>query len=181
MSIDLTKMIKEAMIISVARRKLKEGIELTTEEKEAVLQKTYASARKSISDVKDLNGTKARVAFGALSLVSRLAGEKGQGLYEASKTMKIGPKNIKDNYKRVLQGVSATSANQIPENFINLLEQYEAADAYEKLFEEFMEAFAEVSNSYKKEFEKPVAPEVVENLEERRDEVVELSTRYIKK
>ena len=89
--------------------------------------------------------------------------------------------DIKDNYKRVLQGVSVTSANQIPENFITLLEQYEAAGAYEKLFEEFVDAFAEVGNSYKQEFEKPVAPEVVANLKDRREEVVELSTRYIKK
>ena len=181
MSRDLTTMIKEAMIISVARRKLKEGKELTDEEKEAVLQRTYASAKKSISSVKDLNSTKARITFGTISLVSRLTGEKGQGLYEASRTMIIGPKNIKDNYKRVLQGVSVTSANQIPENFITLLEQYEAAGAYEKLFEEFVDAFAEVGNSYKQEFEKPVAPEVVANLKDRREEVVELSTRYIKK
>lgn len=144
-------------------------------------QKTYASARKSISSVKDLSSAKARITSGALSLVSRIAGEKGQGFYEASKTMNVGPKNIKDNYKRVLDGVSTTAANQIPENFTTLIEQYEAADAYEKLFIEFMQAFVEFSNSYKKEFGKPIAPEVVENLGERREEVVELSTRYIKK
>ena len=44
-----------------------------------------------------------------------------------------------------------------------------------------MQAFVEFSNSYKKDFEKPIAPEVVENLGERREEVVELSARYIKK
>ena len=42
-------------------------------------------------------------------------------------------------------------------------------------------AFMEVNNSYKKEYDKPIEVELVSQMKEKREEILDLDTRYIKK
>lgn len=181
MEIDFFELFKQTVLISIAKRKLAEGVELTEEEKDKVLQQIYSAARKEIKDGKELRSTKARIAFRTLSIVSKMMGEKGKGYHEASSTVITSTKNNVDNYKRVLRGVDITSKNQIIENFQTLIAQYEAADDYGRIMGEFVMEFMEVNNSYKKDFQSPIGTEYIGQLEDKREEVLDLDTRYIKK
>lgn len=181
MSMDLGKMIKEAMTVSIAERKLKNGVELTDEEKDSVLQRIYSEAKHSLKSGKDLRDTKTTLAFKGLSIVSRMMGDSGKGYHDASVTLSTSTKNNIDNYRRVLEGVSITAENQIPENFQSLISQYEASAEYTRIMKEFVLAFSEANNKYKKDYQSPIAPELSGQMEAKREEVVELSTRYIKK
>lgn len=181
MGIDFFELFKETVLISIAKRKITEGVELTEEEKDKILQQIYSAARKEIKDGQELRSTKARIAFRTLSIVSRIMGEKGKGYHEASSAVITSTKNNVDNYKRVLKGVDITSKNQVIENFATLISQYEAADDYGRIMSEFVMAFMEVNNSYKKDYESPIGTELVEQMEEKREEVLELDTKYIKK
>lgn len=181
MGIDFFELFKETVLISIAKRKLAEGTELTEEEKDKLLQQIYSAVRKEIKDGKELRSTKARIAFNTLSVVSKMMGEKGKGYHDASKAVISSSKNNVDNYKRVLKGVDITAKNQIAENFQTLIAQYEAADDFGRIMGEFVMAFMEVNNSYKKEYDKPIGVELVSQMEEKREEILDLDTRYIKK
>ena len=54
MSIDFFELFKETVLISIAKRKIAEGVELTEEEKDKILQQIYSAARKEIKDGKEL-------------------------------------------------------------------------------------------------------------------------------
>lgn len=181
MGIDFFELFKETVLISIAKRKISEGIELTEEEKDKILQQIYSSARKGIKEGQELRSAKAKVAFKTLSIVTKMMGEKGQGYHTASQAVITSTKNNVDNYKRVLKGVDITSKNQVLENFKTLIAQYEATESFSESMAEFMMAFMEVNNSYKKEYDKPVGVELVEQMEDKREEVLDLDTRYIKK
>ena len=84
MSIDFFELFKETVLISIAKRKIAEGVELTEEEKDKILQQIYSAARKEIKDGKELRSTKAKIAFKKLSIVSKVMGEKGKGYHDAS-------------------------------------------------------------------------------------------------
>lgn len=181
MGIDFFELFKETVLISIAKRKISEGVELTEEEKDKVLQQIYSAARKELKDGQELRSTKARIAFRTLSIVSKMMGEKGKGYHEASSAVITSTKNNVDNYKRVLKGVDITSKNQVIENFATLISQYEAAEDYGRIMGEFVMAFMEVNNSYKKDYETPIGTEFVEQMEDKREEVLDLDTKYIKK
>lgn len=173
--------LQEVMIISIAKRKIKEGIELTEEEKDKILQQIYSSAKKELKDSQELRTTKAKIGIKTLSIVSRLMGEKGKGLSVATKTVLTNTKNNVDNYKKVLKGVNITSQNQIIENFATLIEQYEASDSYGKMMVDYISALLEVNESYKKDYASPIRPELPEQMSEKREKIVELDSKYIKK
>lgn len=181
MSIDFFELFKETVLISIAKRKIAEGVELTEEEKDKILQQIYSAARKEIKDGKELRSTKAKIVFKTLSIVSKMMGEKGKGYHDASVAVTKSTKNNVDNYKRVLQGVEITSKNQIMENFQTLIAQYEASEDYGRIMGEFVMAFMEVNNSYKKDYQAPIGTELVDQMEDKREEVLDLDTKYIKK
>ncbi len=178
---DFAEIFKEMLAISIAKRKIESGVELTQEEKEKVLQSIYSGARKEINDGKDLNGTKARLAFRTLSIMTRLMGEKGKGANAATKAVLVSTKNNIDNYRRVLRGVSITAENQVIENFQTLIAQYEASEKYGEIMTEFIQAYLEANNSYKKDYQSPIATDLVSDMEDKREEVLELDSQYIKK
>ena len=41
--------------------------------------------------------------------------------------------------------------------------------------------FMEVNNSYKKDYESPISPELVDQIESKREEIIELDSKYTKK
>ena len=172
---------QEVMIVSRAKRKIEEGIELTEEEKDKVLQQIYSSAKKELKDGQELRSTKAKLGMKTLSIVSRLMGEKGKGLSDATKTVLSSTKNNVDNYKRLLKGVNITSENQIMENFATLIAQYEASESYGKMMIDFVSALMEVNESYKKDYASPIKPELPEQMEEKREEVIALDAKYIRR
>lgn len=178
---DLFETFKEMVVISIAKRKIEEGTELTEEEKDKVLQQVFSAARKGLREGKEFRDTKARVAFTTLSIVTKLLGEKGKGFHTASKVVKTSTKNNVDNYKRLLRGVDITYKNQELENFATLIAQYEETEEYGRLMSEFIVAFMEANNSYKKDFHSPIGTELVEQMEVHRKAVLELDRGYIKK
>ncbi len=181
MGADFFEMFKDMLAVSIAKRKIAAGEELTEEEKDKLLQQIYSATRKEIQDGKELRGTKARLAFGTLSILTRLMGEKGKGINDATKAVSVSTKNNVDNYKRVLMGVDITAKNQVIENFATLIAQYEAAEKYGTIMGEFMEAYLAANQSYKKDYESPVGTEFVSQMEDVREEVLELDTKYIKR
>ena len=67
------------------------------------------------------------------------------------------------------------------ENFQTLIAQYEASEDYGRIMGEFVMAFMEVNNSYKKDYQAPIGTELVDQMEDKREEVLDLETKYIKK
>lgn len=95
--------------------------------------------------------------------------------------VKTSTKNNVDNYKRLLRGVDITYKNQELENFATLIAQYEETEEYGRLMSEFVVAFMEANNSYKKDFQSPIGTELVEQMEVHRKAVLELDRGYTKK
>lgn len=181
MEINIGEIIKSTLAITFAKRKIKEGIELTQEEKEVILQQIYKEAKKNYFEAKKFLNTKTKFAFASVSLISKLAGEKMAGYHQASKTISINGKVYPDNYRRVLKGVDITASNQTQENFRTLLDQSEAAFEFEGAYMQFLQEFQAVNDSYKKDYESIFGEEYIETMKEKREEILELDTKYIKK
>ena len=58
MEINIGEIIKSTLAITFAKRKIKEGIELTQEEKEIILQQVYKEAKKNYFEAKKFLNTK---------------------------------------------------------------------------------------------------------------------------
>lgn len=181
MEINIEEIFRETILISLVKRKLNNGEELTEEEKDQLLQQIYASSKKELRKGQELRSTKSKIAFRTLSIVTKMLGEKGKGYHDATKTVLSSTRNNVDNYRKILKGVDITAKNQIVENFTTLLAQYEAADNYGELMSEFMLTFIEANDSYKKNYEQPIGVELAEQMSSKRTEILELEKRYIKK
>ncbi len=181
MEINLERIFIDVFAIALAKRKIKAGEELSEEEKNAILQHIYTSAKIEIKDGKELTDVKARVVFKTLSIVTKLIGERGKGYNKACAVMSTSTKSNVDNYRKVLRGVSITSSNQEMSNFQTLIAQYEASGRYGKLMMEFIEAFMAVQDSYKKDYASPIGVELAEQLKEQREEILDLDKKYIRK
>lgn len=162
----------------IAKRKLEKGEELTEEEKDELLQQIYASTIEKLREYKKTNTTKAKVCLKAASILSFLGGEKLKGYKFAMTAAGTGIKDNIDNYKRVLIGVNTTAANQTSHNFTTLLEQYEKTEAYSVALAKLMVGIQEVNDSYKKDFQSPIAQEAQAELKDTRSRILELSSQY---
>lgn len=181
MELDLASIFGEVMITTIIKRKLENGEELSDKEKDIALQRIYKSVNGKIQQAKGINNTKSRLAFSTLSIVTSLMGKQGEGYHNATKAFKTNSAYNIDNYKRVLKGINITAGNQIPENFATLIAQYEASEEFSDAFVNFALAFREKHDSYKKDYASPIAPENVTTMAEKREEILELETRYRKK
>lgn len=172
------RIIMEALVEKIAREKLASGEKLTAEEIETLLQHVYSASQEKVNGFNRNSSLKASAGLSILPAITLIGGEQMKGMHDASRALKTGVKDVKNNYQLVIKGVSTVSKCQTTTNFTTLLDQFQEATNYYNLLGELYTAIDERNASYKKDFATPILPETQEKLIVTRQKVLTLNEQY---
>ena len=171
----------DRLAIGTAKRKLKEGEELTLGEQEEILEIVYSYATKELRKHKLSKSTQASVVLKCFSIFYSIGGQKFKGISTATGTTSTGLKNEKENFKMLLAGVDLTSNNRLQKNFSTLISQYENTKKYSDILCEILFEIRHRTESYKQDFASPIINDKQEELQKTRGQILSLSKKYIER
>ena len=172
---------RDSLDFRTAKRKIKNGEELTREDQEEILQTVYSYAKEQLKKFKRTKSTQTSITLKGISAVCSLLGKRFKTISITTGALSTDLKNEKDNYNKLISGVDITNNNRIQENFSTLIAQYDSVSNFYDILIEFMAELYSRNNSYKRDYSTPVAPDKQEELKETREQILSLSKKYIER